>query len=99
MTAWKLDIPVVGQSAERSRLVTARDIELFTELSGDYNPLHYDEQLAAGTSFGAIVVQGVRVTGDDDVVALAGTAVCYTFALPAAAADAVVQLSDAQAGG
>ena len=58
MSVWTLDIPVVGQIAERSRLVTARDIELFTELSGDYNPLHYDEELAAATSFGGIVVQG-----------------------------------------
>jgi acyl dehydratase len=50
--------PVVGHSAERSRLVTARDIELFTELSGDDNPLRYNEELASGTSFGGIVVQG-----------------------------------------
>ena len=48
----------VGQSASRSRLVTARDIELFTEISGDRNPLHYDADLAARTRFGGIVVQG-----------------------------------------
>ena len=50
--------PRVGQSASRSRLVTRRDIELFTEISGDRNPLHYDDELAAATSFGGIVVQG-----------------------------------------
>jgi len=48
----------VGQSARRSRLVTARDIELFTEISGDRNPLHYDADFAARTRFGGIVVQG-----------------------------------------
>ena len=48
----------VGQSAHRSRLVTARDIELFTEISGDRNPLHYDADFAARTRFGGIVVQG-----------------------------------------
>jgi acyl dehydratase len=48
----------VGQVASRSRLVTRRDIELFTEISGDRNPLHYDEEFAAATSFGGIVVQG-----------------------------------------
>lgn len=32
----------VGQRARRTRTVTARDIELFTELTGDRNPLHYD---------------------------------------------------------
>jgi acyl dehydratase len=30
----------VGDSARRSRTVTMRDIELFTELTGDRNPLH-----------------------------------------------------------
>jgi acyl dehydratase len=128
--------PRVGQTASRSRLVTRRDIELFTEISGDRNPIHYDEELAARTRFGGIVVQGgvstailnavvaedlpgpgsvflqldlrflapvrpgdvitgtvqvtsarsdkpiaeliVRVTRDDDVVAVEGTAVCYT---------------------
>jgi len=38
--------------------VSARDIELFTEISGDRNPLHYDEQVARATRFGEIVVQG-----------------------------------------
>jgi acyl dehydratase len=38
--------------------VTARDIELFTEISGDRNPLHYDEGAARATRFGGIVVQG-----------------------------------------
>ncbi len=47
-----------GDRASRSRTVTSRDIERFTELSGDRNPIHYDEQLAAQTRFGGIVVQG-----------------------------------------
>ena len=55
---WPKGIPVVGQKAQRSREVTARDIELFTEISGDRNPLHYDEEVARATRFGGIVVQG-----------------------------------------
>ena len=51
-------MPRVGQRAERTRAVQARDIELFTEISGDRNPLHYDEELAKATRFGGIVVQG-----------------------------------------
>ena len=50
--------PQPGDSASRSRRVTSRDIERFTELSGDRNPIHYDEKLAAQTRFGGIVVQG-----------------------------------------
>ena len=55
---WQGIPPRIGQTASRSRLVTQRDIELFTDLSGDRNPIHYDEALAARTPFGGIVVQG-----------------------------------------
>ena len=55
---WPNGIPSVGQKAQRSRMVTAHDIELFTEISGDRNPLHYDEEAAKATRFGGIVVQG-----------------------------------------
>jgi acyl dehydratase len=57
-TAWPRGAPAVGQTARRSRAVTARDIELFTEISGDRNPIHYDEALARASRFGGIVVQG-----------------------------------------
>src|SRR5215813_9034837 len=56
-------MPNVGDTARRSRLVTARDIELFTELSGDRNPLHYDADAAARSRFGGIIVQGGVTTG------------------------------------
>lgn len=55
---WDREPPRIGATAERSRQVTAADIERFTELSGDRNPIHYDETLAAATRFGGIVVQG-----------------------------------------
>lgn len=60
MTAveWSGPMPVVGQKAERSRTVGPRDIELFTAISGDRNPLHYDEAAARASRFGEIVVQG-----------------------------------------
>ena len=53
----------VGDVARRTREVQARDIELFTELSGDRNPLHYDEGLAERSRFGGIVVQGGVTSG------------------------------------
>jgi acyl dehydratase len=55
--------PAVGSVAQRTRRVSSRDIELFTAISGDRNPLHYDEQLAARSRFGAIVVQGGVTSG------------------------------------
>src|SRR5688572_9160820 len=54
---------LVGQTASRTRRVTARDIELFTELTGDRNPLHYDEEAAARSRFGGIIVQGGVTSG------------------------------------
>jgi acyl dehydratase len=55
---WPRGIPEVGQRAERSRKVEAGDIQLFTDISGDRNPLHYDEVASAATPFGEIIVQG-----------------------------------------
>ena len=53
----------VGDTARRTRRVRAEDIELFTELTGDRNPLHYDEAAAARSRFGRIIVQGGVTTG------------------------------------
>jgi acyl dehydratase len=138
--AWPTKPPAVGQRARRSRTVTADDIAGFTAISGDRNPLHYDEEAARASRFGEIVVQGgvttavlnavvaedlpgpgtvflhvswdfrapvrpgdtitgeveitdvrvdkpishlrTRVVRDDGVVAVEGTAVCYTVPLP-----------------
>jgi acyl dehydratase len=56
-------MPPVGSIARRSRVVSRRDIELFTELTGDRNPLHYDEELAARSRFGGLIVQGGVTSG------------------------------------
>jgi acyl dehydratase len=55
--------PRVGARASRSRGISARDIELFTELTGDRNPLHYDAEAAAASRFGGIIVQGGVTSG------------------------------------
>ena len=55
---WPGGMPEVGQVAQRSRKVEAGDIKVFTDISGDRNPLHYDEEAAKATKFGGIVVQG-----------------------------------------
>lgn len=55
---WPKGIPAIGDRAQRSRSVSDNDIKLFTEISGDRNPIHYDQQLAEATRFGGIVVQG-----------------------------------------
>jgi acyl dehydratase len=147
--AWPNGAPHVGDVAELSRTVAPTDIERFTEISGDRNPLHYDVEAAKASRFGEIVVQGgitsailnavvaeklpgpgtvflnlnldfrapvrpgdtitgrvevtevrddkpitklrTTVTRDDGVVALEGTAVCYTMALGAAGSNNIVR--------
>ena len=53
----------VGQRASRSLTLTADHVRKFAEISGDYNPLHFDEAFAARTKFGRLVVQGGLTTG------------------------------------
>jgi acyl dehydratase len=55
--------PSVGDHASGSLEITREHIELFTRMSGDRNPLHYDEELAARSPFGRVVVQGGVTTG------------------------------------
>ena len=55
--------PTPGQRAERSLTLTAAHVKTFAELSGDYNPLHFDEEFVSKTKFGRLVVQGGLTTG------------------------------------
>jgi len=55
--------PKVGTFASRSRTTSMNDIEMFTQMTGDKNPLHYDQELASASPFGAIIVQGGVTTG------------------------------------
>jgi acyl dehydratase len=43
--------------------VRQEDIELFTVLTGDRNPLHYDEEAAGRSRFGGIIVPGGVTSG------------------------------------
>jgi acyl dehydratase len=58
MSSWPNGVPRPGERAELSRIVEAADIDRFTQISGDRNPLHYDEQAARRSRFGEIIVQG-----------------------------------------
>lgn len=55
--------PSVGQRATRSLTLTTDHVKTFAALSGDYNPLHFDESFVAKTKFKKLVVQGGLTTG------------------------------------
>jgi 3-hydroxybutyryl-CoA dehydratase len=49
----------VGMKASRTRTVTADDVRAFADVTGDHNPVHVDEQYAAGTRFGKRIAHGM----------------------------------------
>jgi len=53
----------VGQKTQRSLELTPLHVQAYAEITGDYNPLHFDSEFAAGTKFGRLVVQGGLTTG------------------------------------
>ena len=66
VTAWARTIkgrPAIGGFAERTRRTGMDDVAMFTEMTGDRNPLHYDAALAAGSPFGGLIVQGGVTSG------------------------------------
>jgi acyl dehydratase len=57
-SVWPKGAPLVGDRAEMSREVEVGDVRRFSEMSGDMNPLHYDDKVARRSPFGEIIVQG-----------------------------------------
>lgn len=55
--------PAPGASAERTRQTSMEDVEAFSAMTGDMNPLHYDAELAARSPFGGLIVQGGVTSG------------------------------------
>jgi len=53
----------VGQRARRTQTVTAHEVELYAQITGDRNPLHFDADFAARTRFGPLVAQGGIASG------------------------------------
>ena len=53
----------VGDRAEFEKTVTAEDIALFAQVTGDTNPLHQDAGYAAKTRFGECIAHGMLSAG------------------------------------
>lgn len=61
MTAFEM--LTVGQVAEVSTRITSREVELFAEATGDRNPVHLDEDVAARSQFGGRIAHGMLTAG------------------------------------
>jgi 3-hydroxybutyryl-CoA dehydratase len=53
---------IVGEEARFSRIFTQEDVEVFSRLSGDTNPVHLDELYARQTRFGGRIIHGMLVS-------------------------------------
>ncbi len=53
----------VGQTAARTMAVDAAVVRAYAELTGDHNPLHFDEAFTAKTRFKRLLAQGGIATG------------------------------------
>ena len=54
---------VVVQKANRTLTLGTKEVRAYAEITGDYNPLHFDGKFAAATTFKDLVVQGGLTTG------------------------------------
>ena len=59
--AW--EPPPVGARATWTRTISAEDVEAYAAITGDRNPLHFDEDFARRTRPGALIVHGGLTTG------------------------------------
>ena len=53
----------IGYKTTHVKTVTEKDIELFAEVSGDFNPVHMQEEFAKKTFFGGRIAHGVFALG------------------------------------
>ncbi len=87
----------IGQTAQVVRSITDEDIEAFGKLSGDYNPLHFDEDWAKTTLFKGRIAHGLLTASFISTVIgmkLPGTGTIYlsqsmTFLRPVRIGDTI----------
>src|SRR4028118_1414968 len=49
----------IGETFSASKQITDSVVRVFAELSGDYNPIHLDEEFASKTRFGRRIAHGM----------------------------------------
>lgn len=59
----KIEDYKVGDSAVFTKTITETDTALFAAISGDFYPIHFNEELSARTRFGGRIAHGVITVG------------------------------------
>lgn len=52
-----------GMSASMSKTISDEDVQQFAAVTGDFNPIHVDDDFAANSSFGKRIVHGMFNAG------------------------------------
>ena len=65
----------IGQTAENKKIITEKDISTFSELTGDNNPVHNNEEFAKKTIF-------KKVSPDESAVQVGDEAILYSNHVP-----------------
>lgn len=49
----------IGDTVSLTKTITDKDVQIFGELTGDFNPVHFDEEFARNTRFGKRIAHGM----------------------------------------
>jgi len=61
--SWTMDELNIGDAQSVTITLDEENVEAFAKATGDYNPIHMDNEYAGTTPFGQRVVHGVLITG------------------------------------
>jgi acyl dehydratase len=99
LTTFRGKAPEVGESAERTRTITQADVDAFAKASGDYNPLHFDDDFIADSTMfesriahGGLIIGAISEVGAEDLPGPGSVflSVTWRFVAPVYIPDEVV---------
>ena len=60
---YSIHAPYVGQTASSAKTISETDVYLFAGITGDFNPMHVNEEFARQTQFKGRIVHGMLSVG------------------------------------
>lgn len=63
MESYSVNEMYVGQKAEVTKVIAAEDIDMFSSVTGDCNPVHIDSEFAKISIFGERIAHGMLSAG------------------------------------